>query len=101
MKEIYVQKVYDSFWKKVIKRGPTECWTWIGGFHGQYGWHYLSPIQKTVGAHVASFILYHGLTEQPALDVLHNCHNNACVNPMHLRLGTHEHNMVDRELSRR
>lgn len=32
------------------------------------------------------------------LHVLHGCANRACINPAHLRLGTHQENMDDRTL---
>jgi hypothetical protein len=27
----------EAFWAKVEKRGPDECWPWLGGRHGRDG----------------------------------------------------------------
>lgn len=81
------------FWACVRK--TDFCWEWTGGkdSHG-YGhlrgddWH------KRIGAHRFSYMLHNGPIAR-GLEVLHNCDNPGCVNPSHLRLGTHRENMQD------
>ena len=82
---------------RVRKNG--DCWEWQSTMdnHG-YGminiskWHNEFKKRK---AHQLSFIAFIGVYERDLL-VLHKCHNRACVNPYHLKLGTHQDNMNDR-----
>lgn len=90
----------DRFMAKVSKR-ESGCWVWTGGFSSNgYGTFNLNG--DIVKAHRASYLLYVGdITEVPGADsrgtcVLHSCDNAACVNPGHLRLGTHKDNMDDK-----
>jgi hypothetical protein len=79
------------FWHKVAKRGPNECWMWVGSKSGGYGNFRLGD--KTHKAHRALFFLQHG--RWPADDLLHTCDVPACVNPSHHREGSHNDNMAD------
>lgn len=92
------------FWAKVDKQAPDECWHWTGAAYKRkklvYGYlnQRIGPHKtgKTIklAAHRLSVWLSTGELDVQAL-VLHSCHNARCVNPAHLRAGTHIENMVE------
>lgn len=86
--------IEERFWKHVRVASESECWPWTG-FKAPYGHGRVSVNRKMDNAHRVSWRLAFG--EIPdGKHVLHNCHNPSCVNPGHLRLGTHRENMDDR-----
>lgn len=87
----------ERFWQKVDKRGPDDCWMWLGAKVGGYGTIWNG--KKVIGAHRASLIL--DGRDPGLLDALHSCHNPSCVNPSHLRPGTEKENAQDAIKARR
>src|ERR1044071_8625718 len=82
------------FWERVIKRGPDECWEWIGSVDGWgYGQMRYNGGHKRV--HRLSLMWAGGLPElnNQSVLVLHSCDNKRCVNPRHLHLGDDKQNM--------
>lgn len=79
------------FLKRVMK--TDTCWLWTGrlgrGGYGAFDWKGTS-----IYAHRAAYELFVGEIPE-GLDILHSCDNRRCVNPAHLRPGTHLDNMRD------
>jgi HNH endonuclease len=82
------------FWSRVDRRGPDECWIWIGSqLPKGYGTLSCGP-QGNFYAHRVSYELHIGVIPRGQF-VLHRCDNPPCVNPRHLFLGSHRDNMRD------
>ena len=76
-----------------VERIPfSGCWFWVGGSAGGgYG------LFKGESAHRKSYRIYRGSIPK-GMCVLHTCDVPCCVNPDHLYIGTHAHNMRDRSV---
>ncbi len=93
--------IMQRFWEKVDKtpgHGPNgECWLWTGCVSANYGMFHLvgaDSKQCVIGSHRFSYA-YHVGGIPVGLDVLHSCDIPSCVNPAHLRVGTHKENIIE------
>jgi hypothetical protein len=85
--------------RKLVKRHSSGCLLWIGY---RDGCGYGRP--RVNGRHVLANRLSWFLAVGPipdGLHVLHKCDRPECVEPLHLYLGTHQHNMFDRDVKGR
>lgn len=85
----------QSFWDKAEKIPFHTCWEWIGANSGKQKYGILTFRGKTYKAHRLAWEL-HNKKEIPYGSVVaHSCDNEACINPLHLWLGTQKENVRD------
>lgn len=90
-----MSKALDRFYANIEHIPFHSCWEWTKPLSDGYGRVWIKS--KYVKAHRLSYELFVGTIPQGA-SILHSCHNRACVNPKHLRIGTHQENMQDRKM---
>lgn len=79
----------ERFWPLVDKRGPSECWPWLGNVsrHGYGRFRRDATPTGNENAHRFSYRIAKG--EIPdGFQVDHLCRNTRCVNPAHLEAVT-------------
>lgn len=74
------------------------CWLWMGprGKRKNKNYDHCHLLKNEQLAHRVSYTLFKGLIPAGA-QILHGCDNPPCVNPKHLRAGTAQDNVDDRE----
>lgn len=83
----------ESFWKKVRKGTPVQCWEWQGLRSSKgYGHVYAGATYLGV-AHRCSYELVVGAIPEGAT-IDHLCRNRACVNPAHLEPVSQRENVL-------
>lgn len=74
--------------------GRNSCLIWTGGLdHRGYGRVRIQGRYHL--AHRVAYGLWHAVTLDRSELLLHSCDNPRCINPHHLRIGTHRENTQD------
>ncbi len=91
----YVKKTIEQkLTQRTLVDTTTNCYNWTG-YKDKDGYGKLVVKGKSWTAHRLSYQSRVG--DLGDLQVLHSCDNPSCINPEHLRLGTVEDNMKDKQ----
>jgi hypothetical protein len=91
-----------NYWSKVAVAGPNDCWLWTGATTKNGYGAFNAGRQQRVATHVALVLSGKPRPAAPEDVALHgDCSNPRCVNPNHLRWGTHKENAEDKYRLRR
>ena len=85
----------ERFYSKSIRNDETGCLEWTGckDKKGYGGFMYNG---KKWLAHRFAYCLIHGFESIPeGYQVMHKCHNRACIEGEHLKVGTNQDNQID------
>lgn len=81
------------FWAKVDRRGPDECWPWLGSCSRRYGTIFDNGRNRR--ATQVAWEIHNKAPFPSGLHACHSCDNPQCVNPYHIWPGTARQNIQD------
>lgn len=85
---------FDKHADKIEFGAPSDCWLWTAATANK-GYGTVRAGGKLRGAHRVAYEAAHGEGSAAGLVVRHRCDTPACVNPVHLEIGTHADNVRD------
>lgn len=100
------QKYINRFWNRVDKIShPNGCWIWTGPVNKDGYGHTGGALQKYLGTfrsnRVSAALAGMDINDKDKPFVCHTCDNPACVNPMHMFMGSAGDNSNDRNKKNR
>lgn len=89
--------VQARFWAKVDRRGPDDCWEWLGGRGSTDNTYGRASISHNVTrpAHQVAWEIRNGRPFPEGKVACHSCDNPICVNPAHIWPGSQAENLLD------
>lgn len=92
-----IKRRADAFWSQVKISSPDKCWEWTGITNPVTGYGVYSFCgNHTRSTHRIAYSLTNGEIPE-GMYILHSCDNPKCCNPSHLRVGTPQENVKDRD----
>lgn len=83
----------ERLWSRIDRRGPDECWPWLGALCEGYGVIWLGEGRRQLRTHRVAWTLTNGpIPDGLVLD--HLCRNRTCCNPAHLEPVTFVENIL-------
>lgn len=90
-----MEELAERFWSKVDRRGPDECWPWLGmRSRTDYGLFKINH-RRFAASRVALGLSLGSLLTDPDVFACHTCDNPPCCNPAHLFPGGADVNNKD------